>query len=58
MQRVAESLEADVRVDERVEAELGVDALVEALLQAGWSLSIESWGRGGRWRAGAVAGRS
>ena len=47
-------MEADVRVDERVDAELGV----EALLQAGKSLSIESWGRCGRWRAGAVDGRS
>lgn len=35
---MAESFEADVRVDDRVEAELGVDAL----LQAGKSLSIES----------------
>lgn len=51
---MAESFEADVRVDDRVDAELGVDALV----QAGKSLSIESWGRGGRWRAGAVDGRS
>lgn len=51
---MAESLEADVIVDERVDAELGVDAL----LQAGKSLSMESWGRCGRWRAGAVDGRS
>ena len=55
---MAESWEADVSVDERVDAELGVDALVEALVKAGWSLSIESWGLCGRWRAGAVAGRS
>ena len=51
---MAESLEADVRVDESVDAELGVDAL----LQAAKSLSMESWGRCGRWRAGAVEGRS
>ena len=47
-------MEADVRVDESVDAELGVDAL----LQAAKSLSMESWGRCGRWRAGAVEGRS
>jgi hypothetical protein len=49
---VAESFEADVSVDE------GVDALVCALLVAGTSLSMESWGLEGRWRVGAVAGRS
>jgi hypothetical protein len=55
---VAESLEADVSVDESVDAELGVDALVVPLWVAGTSLSMESWGLEGRWRAGAVAGRS
>lgn len=55
---MAESLEADVSVEERVDAELGVDALVEPLVVAGTSLSMESWGLEGRWRVGAVAGRS
>lgn len=49
-----------MRVDERVEAELGVEALlvVFVLVEAGRSLSMESRGRWGRCRAGAVEGRS
>ena len=41
----------------RLGAELGVEALL-VLVLAGTSLSIESWGLCGRWRAGAVGGRS
>lgn len=49
-----------MRVEERVDAELGVDALLVLTLveDAAKSLSIESWGLCGRWRAGAVDGRS
>ena len=56
IEMVADSVEADVSVDESVDAELGVD--VEALLETGMSLSMESCGLEGRWRAGAVDGRS
>lgn len=51
---VAESLDADVRVDERVDAELGVEALVAL----GKLLSIESRGLEGRSVEGAVDGCS
>lgn len=51
---VADSLDADVRVDERVDAEFGVEVLVAA----GKLLSIESRGLVGRWREGAVDGCS
>lgn len=57
----ADSLEADVSVDERVEAELGVVALLLLwlwLVEAARSLSIDSEGRVGRCRVGAVDGRS
>ena len=54
IEMVADSLEADVRVEESVDAELGVEALFafEKLL------SIESRGFEGRSRAGAVDGCS
>jgi hypothetical protein len=51
IEMVADSAEADVSVDESVDAELGVDV-------EGMSLSMESCGLDGRWRAGAVDGRS
>lgn len=58
MAQVADSLEADVRVDERVDAELGVVALLLLLGVVVKLLSIDSEGRVGRCRVGAVDGRS
>ena len=58
MAQVADSFEADVRVDERVYAELGVVALLLWLAAVLKSLSIDSEGLGGRCRVGAVEGRS
>ena len=46
---VADSWDAEVKVDERVDAELGV---VDALVAFGILLSIESLGFEGRSRAG------
>jgi hypothetical protein len=54
IEMLADSLEADVSVDESVDAELGV----EALFGAEKLLSIESCGLDGRFRVGAVDGRS
>lgn len=65
MAQVADSIEAEVRVDERVDAELGVVALllllavvVVVVVVVVRLLSIDSEGLVGRCRVGAVDGRS